>query len=61
MPALVILSASLLILLTQRDLGTATIFILLFSFIIYCNRTAANIIDQPDDHCGGWSFGVPTV
>lgn len=35
MPALVILSASLLILLTQRDLGTATIFILLFSFIIY--------------------------
>lgn len=35
MPALVILAASLLILLAQRDLGTATIFILLFSFIIY--------------------------
>lgn len=35
MPALVILAAALLILLAQRDLGTATIFILIFSFIIY--------------------------
>jgi cell division protein FtsW (lipid II flippase) len=35
MPALVILAASLLILLAQRDLGTATIFILIFTFIVY--------------------------
>jgi len=34
-PALVILAASLLILLAQRDLGTATIFILIFGFIVY--------------------------
>lgn len=35
MPALVILGTSLLILLAQRDLGTATIFILIFTFIVY--------------------------
>ncbi len=35
MPALIILAVSLLILLAQRDLGTATIFILIFTFIIY--------------------------
>jgi cell division protein FtsW (lipid II flippase) len=35
MPALIILAASLLILLAQRDLGTATIFILIFAFIVY--------------------------
>ncbi|NMB53581.1 MAG: FtsW/RodA/SpoVE family cell cycle protein [Leptolinea sp.] len=35
MPALIILAVSLLILLGQRDLGTATIFILIFTFIIY--------------------------
>ncbi len=35
MPALIILAASLLILLAQRDLGTATIFILIFTFIVF--------------------------
>jgi cell division protein FtsW (lipid II flippase) len=34
-PTLVILATALLILLSQRDLGTATIFILIFAFIIY--------------------------
>lgn len=34
-PALVILLLSLIILVAQRDLGTATIFILLFTFMIY--------------------------
>ncbi len=32
---LVILATSLLILVAQRDLGTATIFILIFTFIVY--------------------------
>ncbi len=35
MPALIILGTSLLILIAQRDLGTATIFILIFTFIIF--------------------------
>lgn len=35
MPTLIILAASLLILLAQRDLGTATIFILIFTFIVF--------------------------
>jgi len=35
MPALIILGTSLLILMAQRDLGTATIFILIFAFIVY--------------------------
>jgi cell division protein FtsW (lipid II flippase) len=35
MPALVILAAALLILVAQRDLGTTTLFILIFTFVVY--------------------------
>ena len=35
MPAFVILATALLILFAQRDLGTATIFILIFTFVVY--------------------------
>lgn len=35
MPALVILAAALLILFAQRDLGTGTLFILIFTFVVY--------------------------
>jgi cell division protein FtsW (lipid II flippase) len=35
MPALIILAAALLILFAQRDLGTATLFILIFTFVVY--------------------------
>jgi cell division protein FtsW (lipid II flippase) len=35
MPALVVLAAALLILFAQRDLGTGTLFIIIFTFVVY--------------------------